>query len=367
MLKKKVALFFGGRSGEHVVSLRSAESIMQAIDGNRYEIIQVGITREGVWYCGPDCWQALWKKQLPQLGNLAIPSTDHSLPGLMVQDSINSEKWHYQQVDIAFPILHGPYGEDGTIQGLFEMANLPYVGSGVLSSSTAMDKVVMKLLFQQNGLPVAPFVFFYRHQWAENHGSWLIRVKQHLGFPCFVKPSNLGSSVGISKCKTEKNLNDAVEEALQYDDKVVIEKYIPGRELECSVLGDVDAEASRPGELIPSSEFYDYSAKYLDGHTELIIPAKLDKEIEKQVRDYSVLAFHAVEASGMARVDFFLTPEGKVIVNEINTLPGFTSISMYPKLWDASGLPYRDLISRLIKLAEQRFKHRGLLLVKPPE
>ncbi len=368
MERKRVAVIFGGRSGEHVVSLRSAASIMDAIDTERYEVIPVGITRQGVWLSGPDTWLSLWEDREPHESNRAALITDPTNPGLLIKSSRLAEEWQFQPLDMAFPVLHGTYGEDGTIQGLFEMAGIPYVGSGVLASSSSMDKAVMKVLFTQAGLPVAPHLYFYRRQWNESEAFWQEKVSTVLGFPCFVKPANLGSSVGISKVKELEELSPAVEEALLYDEKVVIEAYIEGREIECAVLGNIDAEASRPGEVIPCNEFYDYRAKYIDDRSTLVIPVELGEKLEQLIKNYSLKSFQVVEASGLARVDFFVdTVNNRVVINEINTMPGFTSISMYSKLWDASGVNYSMLVSRLMELAEERFQRRNSLLHKPPE
>lgn len=368
MKRKRVAVVFGGRSGEHVVSLRSATSIIEAINTELYEIIPVGITREGTWLTGPDAWLSLWEQRSPREAFRAVLLTDPTRPGLLVQSEKIPEEWLYEPIDLIFPVLHGTYGEDGTVQGLFEMAGIPYVGSGVLSSSTAMDKVVMKTLFREQGLPIAPYIHFTRRQWSGREESWQEMVEKELGFPCFVKPANLGSSVGVSKVGSPADLAAAIKEALLYDDKVVVEQHIEGREIECAVLGDLEAEASRPGEVIPCNEFYDYRAKYIDDRSDLIVPVELGPELEKTIRQYSIKAFQAVEASGLARVDFFVNSgSGKVIVNEINTMPGFTSISMYPKMWEASGIGYRELVGRLLELAETRFKRRRALMVTPPE
>jgi D-alanine-D-alanine ligase len=368
MKRKIVAVIFGGRSGEHFVSLRSATSIMEAIDTDLYEIVPVGITREGTWLTGPDAWLSLWEKRPPRDASHAVLLTDPLNPGLLVQSENSPEEWQYQPVDIVFPVLHGPYGEDGAVQGLLEMTGIPYVGSGVLSSSTAMDKVVMKILFREHGLPVAPFIHFYRWQWNEKDKFWQDFINKEIGFPCFVKPANLGSSVGITRVGSITDLPIAINEALLYDEKVIVEPYVKGREIECAVLGDLEAEASRPGEVIPCNEFYDYRAKYIDDRSKLIVPVELGEKLEKTVKEYSIKAFMAVEASGLARVDFFVNAgEEKVIVNEINTMPGFTSISMYPKTWEASGVGYRELVNRLLELAQVKFRRRQALMVTPPE
>ncbi len=367
MKRKQVAVIFGGRSGEHVVSLRSAASIMEAIDKDSYQVIPVGIARDGTWFTGPDAWLALWEKRPPREAARTSFLTDPNHPGLLVQSERSPLEWWFQPLDLVFPVLHGTYGEDGTIQGLFEMAGIAYVGSGVLASSVGMDKVVMKTLFKKQELPVASFIYFYRWQWNGRESYWQDLAENKLGMPCFVKPANLGSSVGVTKVQSGANFVSAVEEALLYDDKVVIEEYIDGREIECSVLGDVDAAASRPGEVIPCNEFYDYRAKYIDDRSELVIPVELGAELEETIKDYSVRAFQAVEASGLARIDYFLSKGKDLIVNEINTIPGFTSISMYPKLWEASGVPYSDLIGKLLELAETRFERRRSLLSSTPE
>ncbi|MDW7740485.1 MAG: D-alanine--D-alanine ligase family protein [Bacillota bacterium] len=368
MIQKTVAVIFGGRSGEHVVSLRSAASIMDAIDSEKYKIIPVGISREGLWYSGSDIWQAFWEYRLPVNAAKTVLLTDPSQPGLLIQSEKSPVEWNYQPLDIVFPILHGTYGEDGTIQGLFEMAGIPYVGSGVLASSVSMDKVVMKILFERAGLPVASYVYFHRHEWVQDRSSWQDTIIKQLELPCFVKPANLGSSVGITKVSSLDELGAAVEEAFLYDEKVIVDKFIDGREIECSVLGDLDVQASRPGEIIPCNEFYDYRAKYIDDRSELIVPVELSLDIEEKVRNYSIKAFQVVEGSGLARVDFFIERvSGRVIVNEINTMPGFTSISMYPKLWEASGISYPELVNRLLDIAESRFIRRKSLMVAPPE
>ncbi len=368
MSRKRVAVFFGGRSGEHVVSLRSAASIMKAINSEKYEIVPVGISREGRWLTGPDAWLSLWEKRAPRDAYPAVMLTDPKKPGLLVQKGDSPYEWHYEQLDLAFPVLHGTYGEDGTIQGLFEMAGLPYVGSGVLASSTGMDKAVMKALFKVYDIPVAPYIFFYRWQWLGREEAWQAKCAEELGYPAFVKPANLGSSVGISKIKSAVDFKGAVDEAFLYDDKVIIEAFVDGREIECAVLGDYEARASRPGEIVPCNEFYDYSAKYIDDRSELIVPVELGDELESKIKELSVKAFRAVEASGLARVDFFLTRDRQeIIINEINTLPGFTSISMYPKMWEASGIAYEGLVNRLLELALTRHQRRSNLLAAPPE
>ncbi len=368
MERKNVAVLFGGRSGEHVVSLKSARAIMEAIDEERYAIIPVGISRDGTWLSGEEVWERLREQGDLSALPRAVMLTDPLRPGLLIEGTRGGLSWRFVKIDLVFPVLHGPYGEDGTVQGLFELAGIPYVGSGVLASSVAMDKVVMKLLFQQHGLPVGPYLHFNRPRWQAEAPRLTGQICSELGLPLFVKPANLGSSIGISRVMEEGELSAAVEEALRYDDKVIVEAALRGREIECSVLGDLEPRASRPGEIIPSNEFYDYRAKYLDDRSELIYPARLAPDLEERVREYACRAFRAVEAGGLARVDFFVdTDSGSLYVNEINTMPGFTAISMYPKLWEVSGIGYRELVDRLLTLAEERFARRGGLLTAPPE
>lgn len=368
MKKKNLAVIFGGQSGEHVVSLRSAASIMEAVDRERYHVVPVGITRDGAWISGDRSWQILWEQRSPSEAARAVMLTDPHRPGLLVENKDSPLSWDYQPLDLVFPVLHGPYGEDGTVQGLFEMAGIPYVGCGVLSSAVAMDKAVMKIIFQRHGLPVGPYLYFTRWEWQDEAPRRTEQICRELQLPCFVKPANLGSSVGITRVSEAARLPEAIEEALRYDDKVIVEAQLKGREIECSVLGDLEPRASRPGEIIPCNEFYDYKAKYLDDRSELIYPAGLAPLLEERVRDLACRAFTAIEASGLARVDFFVDPEsGSVIINEINTMPGFTGISMYPKLWEVSGVGYRELVSRLLELAEKRFARRRSLLTASPE
>ncbi len=368
MEQKNLAIIFGGQSGEHVVSLRSAASIMEAVDREQYLIVPVGITREGVWISGDDAWQVLWNRRPLAEADRAVMLTDPRRPGLLVEKKELSSCWEFQPLDLVFPVLHGPYGEDGTVQGLLELSGIPYVGCGVLSSAVAMDKAVMKNVFQKHGLPVGPYLSFSRWEWWNEERQLIRQICHVLELPCFVKPANLGSSVGITRVLDAAGLPEAVAEALRYDDKVIVEAVLKGREIECSVLGDLEPKASRPGEIIPCNEFYDYKAKYLDDRSELIYPAELGWDLEEKVQELACRAFTAVEASGLARVDFFVDSEsGSIVLNEINTMPGFTSISMYPKLWEASGIGYSDLVSRLLDLAGKRFARRQKLLTAPPE
>lgn len=364
-MQETVAVIFGGLSGEHVVSLRSAASLMEAIDRERYRVVPIGITREGRWISGDNCWKQLWKQERQPGCGPATLVTNPKEPGLLIK---RKGSWEFTSLDLAFPVLHGPYGEDGTVQGLLELCGLPYVGSGVLASAVSMDKVIMKTLFKKYGLPVGEFLYLFRRHWPGREQYWQQRVERELGYPCFVKPANLGSSVGISRVEKPGSLARAIEEALQYDDKIILEAYIPGREIECSVLGNCNPIASRPGEIIPGHQFYDYRAKYISDASRLVIPVELNPALEKRIGELAVKAFTAVEGSGLARVDFFVRPEeNRVILNEINSMPGFTSISMYPKLWEVSGIPYRELISRLLELAKDRFRRRRKLISAPPE
>ncbi len=365
MRQESVAVIFGGLSGEHVVSLRSAASIMEAIDKDRYRVVPVGITREGQWFSGGDCWKQLWNcSRQPECWPVML-ATNPRQPGL---HALRGGSWEFTPLDIVFPALHGPYGEDGTLQGLLELCGLPYVGSGVLASALSMDKVIMKTLFKEHGLPVGDYLYFFRWHWLNRESHWQQRVREELGFPCFVKPVNLGSSVGISRVEEAAGLPVAIREALLYDDKIIVEAYIPGREIECGVLGDCAPVASRPGEIIPCNLFYDYQAKYISEGSRLIIPVELGPALEQEIQDLAVKAFRAVEGSGLARIDFFVHLEqNRVVLNEINTMPGFTSISMYPKLWEASGISYRELVNRLLDLAKKRFYRRRQLITAPPE
>ncbi len=369
MSEKKIAVIFGGRSGEHVVSLRSAAFIMEALKRNNYEVFPVGITREGTWIAGGDPWKALKEDQPPGDCYKTALITDPVSPGFLLWEEkscTRKEIISFQEVDIAFPVLHGPFGEDGTIQGMFEMANLPYVGPGVLASSVGMDKVVMKEVFLQRNLPVGNYLYFMNEEWLKNRDFWVGMVVDEIKFPCFIKPANLGSSVGISKVYNVEQFAKGVEEALTYDEKIIVEANIPGREIECSVLGDLKISASLPGEIIPNNDYYDYKAKYIDDRSELIIPARLNSGLKEEIQRLAIEAFKSIYGSGMARVDFFVNSDNEIIINEINTIPGFTSISMYPKLWDASGTPYNELIDQLVQIALNRHERRNRLKSSPP-
>jgi len=343
--KLRVGVIFGGRSGEHEVSIASAASIFKHLDRSRYDPVPIRIEKDGRWALTSKAPTAISAAEvLKQSSTEALQTIE---PTAAVSPS---------GIDVVFPVLHGTNGEDGTIQGLLELANVPYVGCGVLGSAAGMDKAVMKKLFTVAGLPVGPYVVALRHEWDRDPAGIRQRVRDELRYPVFVKPANLGSSVGISKAKADADFNAAMELALQFDRKVVIEAAVPNaREIECAVLGNDDPEASLPGEVIPSREFYDYEAKYIDDNSKTIIPAPLGDAETAEIRRLSIEAFKAVECSGMARVDFLLSRDtGGLFVNEVNTIPGFTTISMYPKMWEATGLPYPALLDRLIQLALER-------------
>jgi D-alanine-D-alanine ligase len=385
MKKLRIGILFGGRSGEHEVSLLSAASVLNAIDKEKYEVVPIGITKEGRWLTAEHAENLLEGKPIhdprplragdpettPGAAVLAQgesvivpPEPVHRNGGLVPFQSDATEMRRASDrainVDVIFPVLHGTFGEDGTIQGLLELADIAYVGAGVLGSAAGMDKDIMKSLFIAAGIPIVKHVTVLRSGWEKDPKKIQKQVESRLKYPVFVKPANLGSSVGISKAHNRKELGPAIEEAAKFDGKIVIEQGVGGkkkkaREIECSVLGNDDPVASIPGEIIPSTEFYDYNAKYLDEGSQLIIPAKLTKTETKKVQELAVRAFKAVDCSGLARVDFLMDPTTrKIYLNEINTMPGFTSISMYPKLWAASGVAYADLIDRLIQLGLDR-------------
>ena len=339
--KTRVALLFGGRSAEHEVSLRSAAAIFLNLDPQKYQIQSIYINKQGDWTIAPS---PLFPAQTLEKGTFAsfLPWAKAGLPPAL-------------EADIYFPVLHGPYGEDGTIQGLLEMADVPYVGATVLSSAVGMDKAVMKVLFQNKDLPIVKYLLVFEAHWKAERDKILKKIKTEIRLPVYVKPANLGSSVGITKVKDYAQTAEACQRAFLYDRKILVEKGIIGREIECSVLGNDAPSASLPGEIIPFREFYDYNDKYLDGKTKFGIPADLTSKEIKTIQRLSIEAFKAIDGSGMARVDFLLENRtGEIYVNEINTIPGFTEISMYPKLWEVSGLPFPRLVDRLIELGIER-------------
>jgi D-alanine-D-alanine ligase len=347
--KITVGIIFGGKSAEHEVSLQSAKNVYDAIDRGRFEPVLIGIDKNGVWRSMGDSLSLLNTGD-PRRISLNLSGEPVVLPpasaGLL--SGVNGPK-----LDVVFPILHGPLGEDGTVQGLLKLAGTPFVGSGVLGSAVSMDKDVMKRLFRDSGLPIGKFLTLKSREKLPSFAE----IETALGRPFFVKPANMGSSVGISKVKGEAEYANAVSEAFKYDVKIIIEEFIPGREIECGVLGNENPIASIPGEIIPAHEFYSYNAKYIDENgARLEIPAKLDNGCQKRIQELAIKAFNTLCCEGLSRVDFFLKENGEILINEINTIPGFTKISMYPKLWEASGIGYTELISRLIELALEK-KH----------
>ncbi|PYV52121.1 MAG: D-alanine--D-alanine ligase A [Acidobacteria bacterium] len=388
MKKLRVGILFGGRSGEHEISLLSAASVFKAIDQNKYEVVPIGITKDGRWLTASDAERLLHgtagegnasggaratlragdpdstaSAAVLQNGeSVVVPPEPHksSMTPFQTDTPVRRASDRAINVDVIFPVLHGTFGEDGTIQGLLELADLPYVGAGVLGSAAGMDKDIMKSLFRAAGLPIVKHVTVLRGEWEASPKKIKKLMESRLKYPVFVKPANLGSSLGISKARDGKELGPAIDEAAKFDRKIVIEEGVGGkknkaREIECSVLRNDKPVASVPGEIVPSSEFYDYSAKYLDEGSQLIIPAKLTKAETKKVQELAIAGFRAVDCSGLARVDFLMDPKSrKIYLNEINTMPGFTSISMYPKLWAASGVGYSELIDRLIQLGLDR-------------
>ncbi len=353
MTKKKVGVVFGGKSAEHEVSLQSAKNIVDAIDKDKYEVMLIGIDKEGKWHLN-DQSSYLLNAENPKLIQLN-KSNEHVaiVPGDENNQLIHASKSvPLEQLDVIFPIVHGTLGEDGSLQGMFRAANLPYVGSNVLGSSVCMDKDIAKRLLGAAGINVAKGLVFKRNRKNEINYE---KAVEALGTPLFIKPANQGSSVGVSKVYTEGEFKQGIESAFEYDHKIIIEESIDGREIECSVLGNDDPKASLLGEILPKTEFYSYESKYIDETgAELAIPADLTEEETKRMQKVAVKAFETLECGGLARVDFFLTKGGEIYVNEVNTLPGFTKISMYPKLWEISGISYPDLINELIELAIQR-------------
>ena len=390
MKKLRVGVLFGGRSGEHEISLLSAASVLNAIDKKKYDVVPIGITKEGRWLT-PSHAERLLKGEKPAVAEprllragdpeatygaavlakgegVVVPPMPGANHSALVPFETSAPEMHAAanpiDVDIIFPVLHGTFGEDGTIQGLLELADIPYVGAGVLGSAAGMDKDVMKKLFRDAGLPIVKHVTVLRGAWRSAPSRVRKQIESALKYPVFVKPANLGSSVGISKVHDRSELGAAMDEAARFDRKIVVERGVGGakrkaREIECSVLGNDEPIASIPGEIVPIKEFYDYDAKYLAEGSELMIPAKLPRAKQKEVQRLAVQAFQAVDCAGLARVDFLMDPgTGKIFVNEINTMPGFTSISMYPKLWAASGIDYPELIDRLIQLGLERHEEK---------
>lgn len=342
--KLNIGVVFGGQSGEHEVSRVSAYNVLGVIDRNKYNIITIGITKNGRWY--------LYSGDAEKIKD---GSWEEDQENLIADFSIFSHP-EIAKIDVFFPVLHGPMGEDGTIQGVFEMLNKPYVGCGVLSSAVGMDKVFSKIMFQSVGIPTGKYTYFRENDWKKDSEGKIKEMEELLGYPIFVKPANMGSSVGINKAHDRKELVSAIGEAFIYDNKLILEAFVKGREIECAVLekGGV-IRASIPGEVIPSKEFYDYEAKYSDTEdSKVVIPANLSEDLTEKVRMYAVKAFEAIEGSGLSRVDFFITEDNRILINEVNTLPGFTNISMYPKMWEATGIGYEELVDLIIASAKRK-------------
>ncbi|MEK3732109.1 MULTISPECIES: D-alanine--D-alanine ligase [Paenibacillus] len=355
--KLTVGLVYGGKSGEHEVSLSTAFAVMNAFDYEKYEILPFYITKQGTWKVG-----AVMSAPFSEQEELKLSQGEGTEAAL---NAVFSRLYGSEQpkVDIMFPLLHGTFGEDGTIQGLFEMADIPYVGTGVLASAAGMDKVVMKKLFEIAGLPQCDYDYFNRTQWNRSQHDVLQSIEDKLGYPCFVKPANLGSSVGISKAKDREQLTSAIETALKFDNKIIVEQFVDAREVEVSVLGNDEPMASVPGEIVSSSEYYDYAAKYTDGQSQMQIPASIDPDTADRLRELAIQAFKAIEGSGITRADFFIRrSDGAIMINEVNTMPGFTPFSMYPLLWRETGVSYRELLDRMIELGLERYNSKQSLV-----
>ena len=353
--KLKIGVLFGGKSAEHEVSLQSARNVIKGLDKNKYEVIPIGINKDGRWLLNTGS-NYLLNSNNPKLIKLNKSNKEISLyaQGQGAITSVNREFKIKEKLDVIFPVMHGPFGEDGSMQGLLKLAGIPFVGAGVLGSAVGMDKDVMKRLFKEAGIPIGKFITL-----KDREKIGFGKVKKDLGLPVFIKPANMGSSVGVSKVKNEKEFKVAIKEAFKYDTKVVIEEFINGREIECAVLGNGHPMASIPGEIIANQEFYSYNAKYIDEGSRAVIPAELPQKTIRRVQELAIKVFKTLNCEGMGRVDFFVKKNAKknleVLANEINTIPGFTDISMYPKLWEASGIPQSKLMDRLIELAIERF------------
>jgi D-alanine-D-alanine ligase len=369
--KIRVGIIFGGRSGEHEISVRSARSVIEATDPLKYEVVPLAITNEGRWLSPaesaallPESVQRLLPARVAAAGEALTIVGDPSRGGLLRLEADDGDTAPAQRLDVVFPVLHGTYGEDGTIQGLLEMAGIPYVGCGVLASSCGMDKVTMKSLFREAKLPLCKYLWFLRAEWEADAGEVAVRVAREIGFPCFVKPANLGSSVGISRADDLETLKDAIALAARYDRKVIVEEGLDAREIECAVMGNDEPEASLPGEYViydEQAKFLDYTEKYSStGHVEFVVPAPIPLRLTRRVQQMAVRAFKAVDGAGFARVDFFLTRDkNRLLVNELNTIPGLTDVSGFPKMWAASGVPFPQTIDRLIQLAFERHRDKS--------
>ena len=366
--KLRIGVIFGGRSGEHEVSVRSARSVIDAIDKSKYEVVPIAITKEGNWLAPAAAAELLPAETQRRLSTQALGESrsdvaivgDPSRQSLM---ALGDDQTKAQALDVVFPVLHGTFGEDGTLQGLLEMASIPFVGCGTLASSCGMDKVTMKALFKEAGLPICRHTWLLRSEWESNPAKVFSRIKREIGFPCFVKPANLGSSVGVSKAADKASLTKAIDLAARYDRKIMVEELVDGREIECGVIGNDEPRASLPGEYViheESARFLDYTEKYSGtGNNEFIVPARISKSTIKRIQKMAAIAYKAIDASGLSRVDFFLKPDGELLINEINTLPGLTDVSGFPKMWAATGIPFAKVIDHLIELAIERHGERS--------
>ena len=369
MAKKiRIGVIFGGRSGEHEVSVRSARSVIEAIDKTKYEVVPIAITKEGNWLAPAAAAELLPAETQRKLSaqTLGKSRADVAIVGDPSRHSLmtlGDAEGRGQKLDVVFPVLHGTYGEDGTLQGLLEMASIPFVGCGTLASACGMDKVTMKALFKEAGLPICRHTWFLRSEWEDDQAKVIRRIKREIGFPCFVKPANLGSSVGVSKATDKASLTKAIDLAARYDRKIMVEELVDGREIECGVIGNDEPRASLPGEYVihdESARFLDYTEKYSGtGNNEFIVPARISKSTIKQIQKMAAIAYKAIDASGLSRVDFFLKPNGELLVNEVNTLPGLTDVSGFPKMWKATGVPFTTVIDRLVEFAIERHRERS--------
>ncbi|MDQ6595514.1 D-alanine--D-alanine ligase [Bacillus salipaludis] len=352
-MKTKLGLLYGGKSAEHKVSMQTAMAVIRALDLEKFEIHPIYINEEGQWIKG-----AQLQAPVENVKELEFTGGDELSPLSLAPALFEGNKQEQAPLDVIFPLLHGPNGEDGTVQGLLELLNLPYAGNGVLASAAGMDKVMMKNVFAQAGLAQVNYVAFIKSEWQKEKEVAYAKVEEALGYPCFVKPANLGSSVGISKCRNRAELETAFAEAFQFDRKVIIEEGVTAREIEVGILGNDEPECSVAGEIVPKKDFYDYKAKYEDGETALIIPAEITEDEYKQIKAMAIQAFKALDCSGLVRADFFLTKDGRALINEVNTMPGFTPFSMFPLLWKHTGVEYPQLIERLVNLAKDRHNEK---------
>jgi D-alanine-D-alanine ligase len=352
-MRTKLGLLYGGKSAEHKVSMQTAMAVIKALDLEKFDIHPIYITTEGQWVKGPQL-----TAPVDNVKALEFNSEEAQSPTSLAPKVFNGNDHESQALDVIFPLLHGPNGEDGTVQGLLELLNLPYVGNGVLASAAGMDKVFMKNIFAQADLAQVAYVSFIRSEWEKEREASYLKVEEQLGYPCFVKPANLGSSVGISKCSNREELEKAFVDAFQFDRKIIIEEGVIAREIEVGILGNDNPECSVAGEIIPKTEFYDYKAKYEDGDTALVIPADISNDVYEELSEMAIRAYKALDCSGLVRADFFLTNEGKLLINEVNTMPGFTPFSMFPLLWKHTGVEYPELIKRLVDLATERHNEK---------